>query len=198
MIIIDGRQSDVAITSFANLEELIMTVTTDDSMHDRFVTDVYVNGEQFSEIYPHQAEDIEAGEIEKVEIVSVLNSQMALTITAELYKVVKIMQISGREIAAKMRDMDNCSYELLTDTVEVTRNFMSMIAVLRTEFVDTVDESFSANVEVISQLLAEINEVLEAQDMYLLADLLEFEFIPACQAWESVLANLERSIPQTA
>ncbi len=195
MIIIDGRQSDVAITSFSNLEELIMTVTTDESMKDRFVTDVFVNDEQFSEVYPHQAEDIESSDLQKVEIVSVLNSQMALTITSELYKVIKIMQISGREISLKLREMDNCALELLTDTVEVTRNFMSMIAVLRTEFVDTVDLSFSANVEVISQLLAEINEVLESQDWYLLADLLEFEFLPACQAWESVLANLERSIP---
>ncbi len=194
MIIIDGQQSQFAIANFANLEELLVSVTQTETMSDRIVTDVFVNDEQFSELYPHQSEDIETSEIEKVEIISVLNSQMAVSITKELHKVNLIMQASTRQVAEGLRELNNDALNLLVDTVNVTRDFMSMIAVLRSEFIDTVDEEFTEHVESISQLLAEINEVLESEDWFLLADLLEFEFLPACQGWESILINIEKQI----
>ncbi len=197
MIIIDGRESNVAITSFSNLEELLVSVTAADDMNNRFVTDVLLNGEQFSELYPHQAEDIDASDIESVEIITVQNSQMALSIVTELHKVIQLMQFSSKKIAEMLRELDNSALSSLSDTVDVTRDFMNMIAVLRSEFVDTVDENFLLHVESISRILGEINEVLASEDWFLLADLLEFEFVPACQTWEEILDNIEKNIKVT-
>ncbi len=194
MIIIDGCQTDVAVTSFANLQELLVSVTNDESMSDRFVTDVLLNGEQFSELYPYQAEDIESSEINSVEIITVQNSQMALSIVGELHKVIAIMQLSSKQIAEKLRELDNSALKTLIDTIDVTRDFMNMVAVLRSEFVDTVDENFLMNVESISKILAEINEVLATEDWFLLADLLEFEFLPACQSWNDILDTIAKNI----
>ena len=59
MIIIDGQQSDVRISNFDNLEDILVKIMEDGGIENRVVTDVLVNNENFSEIYPHQAEDME-------------------------------------------------------------------------------------------------------------------------------------------
>ena len=63
MIIIDGREAQLKLSSFENLQEVLIKVMEEDSLKERIITDVLVNKEQFSEIYPHQAEDIEISEI---------------------------------------------------------------------------------------------------------------------------------------
>ena len=77
MIIIDGQRSALEVRHFENLEQIIEQVMADDRMRQRVVTGVLVNDEAFSEIYPHQAEDMETDAIERVEIVSVTAEEMA-------------------------------------------------------------------------------------------------------------------------
>ncbi len=197
MIIIDGRQSQLAISNYENLEQLLISVSNSDELCNRIVTDVFVNNEQFSELYPHQSEDIESDELESVEIRSVPFRQMALDITRELFKVSKIMQLSSKEISTHLRNVNvEEALPLLLDLINVTRNFMAMIAVLRQEFIDKVDPDFVAHVESISQLLGEMNEVLANEDWFLLADLLEFEFIPTCNGWELILERIQTEISE--
>ena len=78
MIIIDGRASDLRIENFANLEEILVEANTECTREQRIVTDVLLNSEPFSEIYPHQAEDIERDEIRSVEISTMPLGEMAL------------------------------------------------------------------------------------------------------------------------
>ncbi len=195
MIIIDGRQTELAITNFSNLEELLVSISEMEVMDKRIVTDVFVNEVQFSELYPHQAEDIEADELESVEIRSMPTNEMALAITEELNKVVKIMKLSSLQIAQSFRNLENeHAITLLLDTINVVRDFMSMVGVLRSEFVDDIDVNFVNNVENLSELLIEINDSLENKDWYLVSDLFEFEFIPVCDNWVGILANIHNNI----
>ena len=71
---------------------------------------------------------------------------------------------------------------------------MSMVGVLRSEFVDVSDPQFSTLVERVSELLGEMSEVLSGEDWILLADLLEFEFNPVCEAWNKNLEKLRADI----
>ena len=68
MIIVDGCRSEQHISNFANLEEVLANVMDDEKMDGRIVTDVFVNNESFSEIYPHQAEDMSCDSITSVEV----------------------------------------------------------------------------------------------------------------------------------
>ena len=79
MIIVDGRNSGKEISNFANLEEILVDVMEEEGMESRVVTDVLVNNELFSEIYPHQAEDISTASINSVEVRSIEASEMALS-----------------------------------------------------------------------------------------------------------------------
>ena len=195
MIIIDGQQSELQVSSFANLEEILVMVMQDSAMANRVVTDVLVNNETFSEIYPHQAEDIGSEFIQSVEVKSVPVGEMAVNIARELYKVAQIMANGSRQVAKLFRQAeDSEALELFQDLLDVTRDFMGMLTVLRSEFALTNTEEFSVKVEQFSNLLSEMTEVLENEDWILLADLLEYEFLPTCEGWKSVIQVLREDI----
>jgi len=199
MIVVDGRETGLEIQSFENLEQLLIKVMEENHLEDRVVTDVLVNKEQFSEIYPHQAEDIETSEIESVEIISMPTAEMAVNITRELYKVVTLMDHGARKVASLFRKADdNEALEVYQDLMDVTRDFLGMIGVLRSEFSLKHNVQFNAAANELSVLFSEMLEVIENEDWILLADLLEYEFIPAVERWKKIVAQLREDIKDVA
>jgi len=199
MIIIDGRETGMNINNFQNLEELLVQVVQENSLKDRMVTDVLVNEENFSEIYPHQAEDIPTLDIKSVEIKSVPVPEMAVNITRELYKVVRLMEEGGSSVATMFRQADDAeALELYQDLLDVTRDFLGMIGVLRDEFSLKEHKVITDSMEEISSLFSEMIEVTENEDWILLADLLEYEYLPAVQRWKKVIAQLREDIREAS
>lgn len=199
MITVDGRDTGLDVQGFENLEQLLIKVMEDKHLTGRIVTDVMVNGEPFSEIYPHQAEDVETAEIESVEIVSMPTAEMAVNITRELYKVVTLMDHGARRVAELFRKADDSeALEVYQDLLDVTRDFMGMIGVLRGEFSLKQNANFNEAAEELSSLFSEMVEVIENEDWILLADLLEYEFIPAVERWKKVVAQLREDIKEVA
>lgn len=195
MIIIDGRQTEMKLNSFANLEEVLVRAMQDPCLENRIVTDVKVNEENFSEIYPHQAEDIDCHGIETVEIISMNIDDMVINILDELNKVVRLMNSGACQVAALFRQADDAeALELFQDLLDVTRNFLSMVGLLRSEYTIPESEKFAENVEVISNLFGEMTEVLEHEDWVLLADLLGYEYIPATMEWLQILSDMTAKI----
>jgi len=198
MIVVDGRETGISIQNYGNLEELLVKVVEDGRLEGRVVTDVYVNKEAFSEIYPHQAEDIEVSEIESVEIKTVPVSEMAISITNELDKVIKLMDHGARRVADLFRQADDGeALEVYQDLLDVTRDFIGMIGVLRGEFSLKDYPDFNKAAEEISNLFSEMVEVLENEDWILLADLLEYEFIPSVSRWKKVVEVLREEIKES-
>jgi hypothetical protein len=195
MISVDGRETGMDIKQFQNLEEILLKIMSGGELEGRVVTDVFVNRESFSEIYPHQAEDIEVSEIESVEVKSVPRVQMAHEITLELDKVVRLMDHGARRVADLFRQAEDAEgLEVYQDLLDVTRDFLSMIGVLREEVDPGKGETFSGAADEVSNLFSEMTEVLENEDWILLADLLEYEFIPAMNRWKAVVAELRNDL----
>ncbi len=195
MIIIDGCQSDIKISSFNNLEEILTHILHLDDMQSRIITDVFFNNETFSEIYPHQAEDISSDVIESVEIRSVPVGEMGVDISREMYKVVQIMSSGSKQCARLFRQTEEANaLELFQDLLDVTRDFMNMFNALREKFNLTDSKEFIDNSTKLSDLLTEMTEVLEDEDWVLLADLLEYEFLPACENWKKITQVLRDDI----
>jgi len=198
MIIIDGQRSPLEVHQFENLEQIIEKVMEDRRMHSRIVTDVLVNDEAFSEIYPHQAEDMEASYIKRVEIVSVPASEMAQDITRELYKVVTLMGKAGRQVADLFRQADDDqALELYGDLLDVNRDFLSMVGVLRSEYAADTSEEFEASLSDLSSLFSELIEIQENEDWILLSDLLEYEYLPVVEKTKNMVARLRESVRTT-
>lgn len=195
MIIVDGQRTPLEVHNFENLEQIIEKVMADTSMQSRIVTDVLVNNEAFSEIYPHQAEDMEASYIDRVEIISVHTSEMAQSITRELYKVVSLMATAGRQVADLFRQADDAqALELYSDLLEVNRDFMNMVGVLRNEFVADSAMDFDVSLGDLSSLFSEMIEIQENEDWILLADLLEYEYLPLVEKTKAIVAQLRESV----
>lgn len=191
MIIIDGHQSEMHLETFSNLEEILVTVMQDGAMQDRVVTDVMLNEEHFSEIYPHQAEDIERDFIQSVEIRTIGVKEMALSITVEMNTVCEMLVAGSRQVARLFRQSDDHeALEMIQNLLDVTRDFMSMISVLRADFSVHDTEKFTRHVETLSALLGEMSEVMEGEDWVLLADLLEYEFAPECEVWKQLVLGI--------
>lgn len=198
MIIIDGHQCQEQISDFSNLEELLTALMKNEKMAGRVITDVLINNENFSEIYPHQAEDMSCDNIETVEIRSVPVDKMALDISAELEKVAQIMANGANNCSRLFRESkDNEGLELLQDLLDVTRDFMSMLSHLKDRYLGGADETFINKTENFSNLISEMSEVLENEDLILLADLLEFEFTPMCEEWRKYGALLHKQLEIT-
>lgn len=195
MIIVDGCKSDKEISSFANLEEILATVMQDEKMDDRVVTDVFVNNEIFSEIYPHQAEDMSCDAISSVEVRSVPAAELAVDMSAEMGKVARMMGSGARNVARLFRDASDAdALELLQDLLDVTRDFMGMLSALREHYLGGADEEFTLKAEKLADLLSEMSDVLENEDWILLADLLEYEFLPLCDEWLVVSEHLHEQM----
>ena len=187
MIIVDGCRSEQRLSNFANLEEVLANVMDDEKMDGRIVTDVFVNNECFSEIYPHQAEDMSCDSITSVEVRSQPAAELAVAMAGELGKVARMLESGARNVARLFREaQDADALELLQDVLDVTRDFMGMVSHLRDRYLGGVDAEFVARSEKLSALISEMSEVMESEDWVLLADLLEFEFVPACEDWRAV------------
>jgi hypothetical protein len=199
MIMVDGRDTGLNIQDFDNLEQLLLKVVETENMRDRIITEVVVNKESFSEIYPHQAEDVAASEIESVEVHSVPVVEMAVSITRELYKVITLMDHGARRVSELFRRADDGeALEVFQDLLDVIRDFLGMIGVLRSEFSLKSNVNFDKGVEDVSGLFSEMLEVMENEDWILLADLLEYEFIPAVDRWKKIVAQLREDIKEVA
>ncbi|OEU66887.1 MAG: hypothetical protein BA863_05425 [Desulfovibrio sp. S3730MH75] len=199
MIVIDGQKRDMDIRSFENLEQVFESVIEQGFLADRIVTDVLVNDEPFSEIYPNQSEDIETSEVESLEIKSSTTVEMASSITLELYKVVNIMAGGGKQVAELFRQADDAeALELYQDLLDVTRDFLGMVGTLRDQFSLSKEIGFESIVEEFSSLFTEMTEVLENEDWILLADLLEYEFLPLVEKWKNVISAIREDVREAA
>src|SRR5574344_813531 len=195
MIVVDGSEYTKDVQHFGNLEELLSDVTADAVLEGRTVTDVLVNNELFSEIYPHQAEDITSDLMSSVEIRSMPDGQMAQDMVGELDKVCRMMMAGARNVARLFRQAeDSSALELLQDLLDVTRDFMAMQQSLRTEYHVQSSADLGAQMSALDALLSEMGDVLAQEDWVLLADLLEYEFQPQCEAWQRVIAELRQGV----
>ena len=195
MIVIDGQKYEMNTGDFTNLEEVFAKVMEEGRLNDRVVTDVWINEEPFSEIYPNQSEDIDLSDIRSVEIRTLPVNEMAVEITRELYKVVNIMSDGGNRVAVLFRQADDAeALETYQDLLDVTRNFLRMVGLLRDEYSLKDNEIYRSATEELSTLFTEMSEVLENEDWILLADLLEYEYLPAVEKWKKVIAQLREDI----
>jgi hypothetical protein len=195
MILIDGQKSELNVAQFENLDQIFIKVMQEGSLNDRVVTDVFVNDEPFSEIYPHQAEDIDISEVKTVEIRTMPVGEIAVEITRELYKVVTLMGEGATRVAEMFRQADDAeALETYQDLLDVTRDFIGMVSILRGEFALKDHKEFLEASDQLSSLFSEMTEVLANEDWILLADLLEYEYLPAVNRWKKVVALLREDV----
>ncbi len=198
MIVIDGRQSAVSLANHANLQDILSKVVEEEALESRIITDVFVNDEAFSELYPHQAEDIDADSIERIELRTVSMEEMAADVVVELPKVVDIMAGGSRQVASLLRQAELAeAMEVLQDMILVSRDFLNTIHVLRSNFSSGKSPDLDALGDTLGDMLGEVGDAMANEDWILVADLLEYEYLPSCEGWRDIIDALSRDIAAT-
>lgn len=198
MIVIDGRESSVSISNFSNLEEVLSKLMEDEELQQRIVTDVLVDDEAFSELYPHQAEDIDADSFSKLELRTVSLDEMAGDVVVELPKVITIMDMGSRHAASLLRQAELAEgLEVLQDVIAVSRDLLNTIHTLRNQYSSGPSEGLTSLGDSLGELLEETGDAMASEDWLLVADLLEYEFVPACAGWGQVIHELSHDIAAT-
>lgn len=191
MIYINGQKSEFEINQFANFEEIIDATNKYCNDSNEIITKVHLNNELFQELYPHQAEDIEINEIQKVEITSVKYVEMASQIVSELFKVTASVRLASAQASESLRSGDDAdAFATISNMIEVVRNFLNIISCFQSDFKAPITDEYTTLTEKYSQILVEVNEALENEDWILVADLLEFEVAPLCSDWDEYLTSL--------
>lgn len=195
MIIIDGRESGLTLSNYSNLEEVLSKLMEEEDMEQRIVTDVFVDDEAFSELYPHQAEDIEAESIGRLELRTISVDEMADDVVEELPKVIGIMANGGLRAADLLRQSELAEgLEVLQDIIAVTRDMLGTINVLRVGYGSGPSSALEVLGDRLGELLGEIVDVMANEDWVLVADLIEYEYLPACEGWRGVIASIAQDI----
>jgi hypothetical protein len=195
MIVIDGRESALSLSNFTNLEEVLIKLMEEEHLESRIVTDVLVDDAPFSELYPHQAEDIESQTFSRLELRTASLEEMAVDVASELPKVISIMADGGRKVAELLRQSELAeALEVLQDTIGVSRELLATIQILQGQFSARDSREAETLSVTLGDLLSEIAEVMDNEDWMLVADLLEYEYIPACEGWRGIISGLDRDI----
>lgn len=195
MIIIDGRESTLSLSNYANLEEALSKLMEEEGLEQRIITDVLVDDEAFTELYPHQAEDVEAGSFSRLEVRTVSLEQMAADVVGELPKVIDIMSSGGRQVASLLRQAEiGEALEVMQDMITVSRDLLTTIHVLRTQYSTGPNAELESLAVTLGDLLGEINDVIANEDWMLVADLIEYEYLPACDGWRGVINGLASDV----
>jgi hypothetical protein len=122
-------------------------------------------------------------------------AEMAVEMSAEMGKVAQMMGHGAREVARLFRAAsDTDALELFQDLLDVTRDFMGMLGELRSRYTNGAALDFAQKTEKFSNMLSEMGDVLENEDWILLADLLEYEFIPLCNDWRETSEMLHKQV----
>ncbi len=195
MIVIDGRQSQLSLSNYANLEEVLIKLMEEEGLSHRIVTDVLVDDEAFSELYPHQAEDIDSKSFSRLEVRTITVEEMAISVVEELPKVVDIIANGGRRVASLLRQAEIAEgLEVLQDVIAVSRELLATLDILYRQYSGGESEPLGRLVETLGVLLDEIGDVMANEDWMLVADLLEYEYIPACEGWRGIIGALADEI----
>lgn len=195
MIIVDGRESGVSLAGCSNLEEALNKVIEEEGLHERIITDVLLDDQAFSELYPHQAEDMEMGSFSRLELRTVTVDKMAEDIVEELPKVIEIMAGGSRQVAELLRKAELAEgLEVLQDVLSVSRELLNTVSVLRGQYSSGSSEAIESLGESLGNLLGEISDAMADEDWVLVADLIEYEFLPACEGWRSVIHSIAEDV----
>ena len=120
---------------------------------------------------------------------------MASDVVIELPKVIDIMASGSRRAASLLRQAELAEgLEVLQDIIAVSRDLLNTIRILRLQYGRGQSDVLDAVSDTLGDLLGEMVDVMTNEDWVLVADLLEYEYLPACEGWRPVITQLAGDI----
>ncbi len=195
-IIINGASIGENMEEAANLEDVLVKLSRGKLPEDHLVGTVKVNGREFSELYPGQSQEVVVEKINDLEITTVSLEKFAAAAindcTVFLVRLVESVQKTAELF--RMSD-ETVANEYFAKVVETIRALLQFIETTR----KTVDWNFQTSMyngkpiqeewDRLLEVVDELHEIQEESDWILLADILEYEFVPALNRWKEIIGE---------
>lgn len=178
------------------MEDILEHVLSHELDSEREVVEVKLDGNTFSEEFPHEAMLVEMDEFKVVDILTESKGDLAEMALEQLPYFISTIKKGFRTAANVLRDTysENEGHRLVAVSAEslgALINHMHVIIVnLKNGKRDELTSVYSNLTESLADLLGEIITIQQERDPVLLADLLEFEIIPILEKLGRGIENL--------
>ncbi|RLA90058.1 MAG: hypothetical protein DRG58_03250 [Deltaproteobacteria bacterium] len=197
-ITINEQALEVNFDHLRNLEEALVEVADSYIPEGEQLFQVKVNGDLFSERYPREARYIDLETVTRLDIHTVTDRELALAILKEAGGQADVLIQALEQGATLFRLADeneaNHYYAQVLDTLrwllQIGEMAGQVLGVNLTRLRQENGDLVGNYVNDLEELLNEMVQVHQESDFILLADLMEYELLPAVAKWKNILIQL--------
>ena len=192
-ITINGSLVNKSKEHINNLEEILINLSDTSIPPNHLVGSVMINGNEFSEVFPGQAKEIAAVNINDLDIKTVSLEKLAEAAINDSVFLVKDIIASINKTAELFRIYDETeASEKMAQIIDPLRALVVFINSTRIDLKwdfenDQIDgHPIVEDWEKLHSVIDELKSTQEEGDWILYADLLEYELIPVLNSWITI------------
>jgi hypothetical protein len=199
-VTLNDQTLPVDLSHLRNLEEVLL------ELNEKFIPDgqqlfqVEVNGEFFTERYPRESRYVPLGEVARLDLKTVSDTDMARAIlndaASQALTLVQALEKSAALFRLAAEDEANHYFaqvlEALRWLLQTGEGACQVLDVDMAQATSPQTGDVSEFLKRFQDLLEEMLQVYEEEDYILLADLMEYELLPMVQEWQKILSLLSR------
>jgi hypothetical protein len=197
-VLVDQRKVQLETSTVRNLEEVLFKLMADEIKKENIITAVIVNGQIYSEKVPHDASRVPIQDIRTLEIQTMSTEEVAWHFLIQSAKQIDRLIENARSVAELFRIADEGeANEEYASFLESLRLFLQMVnetqAILNLPLnrIPFQGEPVEKKIQGLSALIDRMHQVQKDEDWVMLADLLEYELVPALDEWKLILSVLQ-------
>lgn len=197
-VTLNDQTLPVDLSHLRNLEEVLM------ELNDKFIPQgqqlfqVEVNGEFFTERYPRESRYVPLGEVARLDLKTVSDTDMARAIltdaASQALTLVQALEKSAALFRLAAEDEANHYFAQVLEALRwLLQTGEGACQVLKVDLGQVSSPQLGDVSEFLKRfqdLLDEMLQVYEEEDYILLADLMEYELLPMVQEWQKILSLL--------
>ena len=199
-ITINGSLVNKSIEHINNLEEILINLSDTSIPPNHLVGSVTVNGNEFSEVFPGQAKEIAAVNINDLDIETVSVEKFAEAAIKDSAFFVKNIITSVNKTAELFRIYDETeANEKMAQIIDPLRALIVFINSTRIDLKwdfenDQIDgHPIVKDWEKLHSVIDELKLTQEEGDWILYADLLEYELVPVLNVWVNIFEEKSKN-----
>lgn len=199
-ITINGSLVNKSIEHINNLEEILINLSDTSIPPNHLVGSVTVNGNEFSEVFPGQAKEIAAVNINDLDIETVSLEKFAEAAIKDSAFFVKNIIASVNKTAELFRIYDETeANEKMAQIIDPLRALIVFINSTRIDLKwdfenDQIDgHPIVKDWEKLHSVIDELKLTQEEGDWILYADLLEYELVPVLNVWVNIFEEKSKN-----
>jgi hypothetical protein len=197
-VTLNDQTLPVDLSHLRNLEEVLL------ELNEKFIPDgqqlfqVEVNGEFFTERYPRESRYVTLGEVARLDLKTVSDTDMARAIlsdaASQALTLVQALEKSAALFRLAAEDEANHYFAQVLEALRwLLQTGEGACQVLKVDLGQVTSPQIgdvSDFLKRFQDLLDEMLQVYEEEDYILLADLMEYELLPMVQEWQKILSLL--------